>query len=143
MLKFKLGCYKALILAAFIESHQVQVFRAKRHLTDRSKQEQILKERDNFRGLVESTHNKIDTLNNSQASLENSREKLIARRNLLIQELSRIDHEIANVGNDLTQITLALEKLKEEKKEHTRQAYQLLKNLQLIPSSADDDNREI
>ena len=34
-------------------------------------------------------------------------------------------------------------KLEEEKQEHARQAYQLYKNIQPIPGSADDDNREI
>jgi len=43
----------------------------------------------------------------------------------------------------LSQIQPAIEKLKGEKQERARQAYQLHKSLQPIPGSADDDNKAI
>jgi hypothetical protein len=61
-------------------------------------------ERDDFRSLVESTRNKISTLNASQASLEKFKEELISKRNFLLQELSQIDQDIADVDNKLSQV---------------------------------------
>ena len=50
---------EALTPAAFIESHRVQVLQ----------QEQIIKQRDDLKGLVDSTRSEIDSLNQSQAGL--------------------------------------------------------------------------
>ena len=80
----------ALIPAAYIESHQVQVLKAKKRLTDQSKQEQTLKERDSFRSLVDATRNQISVLSKSQEDLEKSKDELVTKRNLLLHELARL-----------------------------------------------------
>jgi chromosome segregation ATPase len=133
----------ALIPAAYIESRQVQVLKAQRRLTDHSKQEQILKERDNFMSLVDTIRNQIGALNESRESPEESKDELTTKRNLLLQELNKVDQDIADVNDKLSQIPSAIKKLEEKKQEHARQAYQLHKSLQSIPGSADDDSREI
>jgi len=121
----------------------VQVLKAQKRHANRLQQEQIIKQRDDLKGLVDSTHDKIDSPNQSKADLENTKADLTAKRDLLLQELNRINQEITNVDNDLSQILSSLEKLEEEKQEQARQAYRLHRSLQPIPGSADDDNREI
>ena len=58
---------EALIHAAFIESHQVQVLRAQKWLADRLQQEQIIKKTDDLKSLMDSTRAKIDSLTQSRA----------------------------------------------------------------------------
>ena len=103
----------ALIPAAYIESHQVQVLKAKKHLADQSKQEQTLKERDSFRSLVDATRNQISVLSKSQEDLEKSKDELVTKRNLLLHELGKIDKDIADADDKLSQIPSAIQKLEE------------------------------
>jgi hypothetical protein len=55
----------ALTPAAFIESRRAQVLKAQKCLADRLQQEQIIKQRDDLKGLVDSTRDMIDSLNQS------------------------------------------------------------------------------
>ena len=75
---------EALTPAAFIESHRVQVLKAQKCLADRLQQEQIIKQRDDLKGLVDSTRSEIDSLNQSQAGLEKTKGELEAKRDLLL-----------------------------------------------------------
>jgi hypothetical protein len=53
---------EALNPAAYIESRQIPVLRAQKHLSDRLHQEQTIKQRDNWKNLVEVTRGKIISL---------------------------------------------------------------------------------
>jgi len=64
---------EALIPAAFIESCRVQVLRAQKRLTDHLQHKQIIKQRDDLKGLVDSTRDQIDLLNQSLANLEKTK----------------------------------------------------------------------
>ena len=75
---------EALTPAAFIESHRVQVLKAQKRLADHLQQEQIIKQRDDLKGLVDSTRSEIDSLNQSQAGLEKTKGELEAKRDLLL-----------------------------------------------------------
>ena len=75
---------EALIPAAFIDSHQVQVLRAQKCLTDSLQQEQIAKQRDDLKGLVNSTREEIDSLNSAQANLQKTKGELEAKRDHLL-----------------------------------------------------------
>jgi len=132
-----------LIPAAFIESRRVQVLRAQKHLTDRLQQEKIAKQRDDLKGLVDSTREEIDSLHRSQADLQKTKSELEAKRDYLLQELNRVNQDIDAVDSDLSRIQPDIEKLEGEKQERARQAYQLHKSLQPIPGSANDDNKVI
>jgi len=55
--------------AAFIKSHRVQVLQAQKRLVDRLQQEQIAKQRDDLKSLVDSTREEIDSLHCTQANL--------------------------------------------------------------------------
>ena len=134
---------EALIPAAFIESRRVQVVRAQKRLADRFQQEQTMKQRDVLKGLVESTRSEIESLTCSQTALQKTKGELEAKHDFLLQELNRVNREIDVIDNDLSQIQPAVARLEGEKQEQARQAYQLLKSLQPIPGSADDDNRVI
>jgi hypothetical protein len=75
---------EALIPAAFIDSHQVQVLRAQKCLTDCLQQKQIAKQRDDLKGLVNSTCEEIDSLNSAQANLQKTKGELEAKRDHLL-----------------------------------------------------------
>jgi len=60
---------EALIPIAFIESHRVQVVRSQKCLADRLQQEQIMKQRDDLKGLVESARSEIELLSRSKTAL--------------------------------------------------------------------------
>ena len=51
---------EALIPAAFIESHRAEFNKAQKQLADRLQQEEIIKQRDNFKALVESAIGEIN-----------------------------------------------------------------------------------
>ena len=51
---------EALIPAAFIESHRAEFNKAQKQLADRLQQEEIIKQRDNFKALAESTIGEIN-----------------------------------------------------------------------------------
>ena len=102
-----------------------------------------MKQRDDLKGLVESTRSEIESLNHSQTALQKTKGELEAKRDFLLQELNRVNREIDVIDNDLSQIQSAIARLEGEKQEQARQAYQLHKSLRPIPGSADDDNRSI
>ena len=60
---------EALIPTTFIESRRVQVVRSQKRLADRLQQEQIMKQRDDLKGLVESARSEIELLSRSKTAL--------------------------------------------------------------------------
>ena len=59
----------ALIPATFIESHRAEFNKAQKQLADRLQQEEIIKQRDNFKALAELAIGEIKSLNDTQASI--------------------------------------------------------------------------
>jgi len=112
-------------------------------LADRLQQEQIANQRDDFKARAESACAEIKSLNDAQAALQRNKAELEAKRDHLLQELNQVNQAIVTVDNDLLQISPAITRLKGEKQEPARQAYQLHKSLRPIPGSIDDDNRTI
>jgi chromosome segregation ATPase len=111
---------EALTPAAFIESHRVQVLRAKKQLTDRSQQKDIANQRDNSKALVKSVCDEIKSLNDTQATIQRNKAELEAKRDRLLQELNRTNQEIDTADNDLSQIPSAITRLEGEKQRHAR-----------------------
>ena len=134
---------EALIPAAFIESHRAEFNKAQKQLADRLQQEEIIKQRDNFKALAESAIGEIKSLNDTQASILRNKAALEAERNRLLQELNRVNQAIDIADHDLSQIPPAIAKLEEDKQKHTRQAYQLHKSLRPISGSSVDSNQVI
>ena len=102
-----------------------------------------MKQRNDLKGLVESARSEIELLCRSKTALQKTKGELEAKCDFLLQELNRVNREIDVIDNELSQIQPAVARLKGEKQEWARQAYQLHKSLQPIPGSADDDNRSI
>ena len=59
----------ALTPATFIESHRAQFRKAQKQLADRFQQEEVIKQRDDFKALAESAVGEIKSLNDTQASI--------------------------------------------------------------------------
>jgi len=133
----------ALTPAAFIESHHAQFNKAQKQLADRRQQEEIIKQRDNFKVLTESAVGEIKSLNDTQASILRNKAKLEAERDCLLQELNRVNKALDITDHDLSQIPHAITKLQEDKQKYARQAYQLHKSLQPISNSSADNNQVI
>ena len=129
--------------AAYIESHQISVLKAKKCLSDWLHQEQTIKQRDDLKNLVEKTRGKITSLTQSKADMEQSKRDLEVKRERLTKELEQVNQEIADVDDRLSQLPSALQQLKVEKQEQARQTYQLHKSIKPIPGSAEADNKEI
>jgi len=134
---------EALIPAAFIESHRAEFNKAQKQLADRLQQEEIIKQRDNFKALAESAIGEIKSLNDTQASILRNKAALEAERDRLLQELNRVNQAIDITDHDLSQIPPAIAKLEEDKQKHARQAYQLHKSLRPISGSSVDNNQVI
>ena len=66
--------------AAYIESHQISVLKAKKCLSDWLHQEQMIKQRDDLKNLVETTRGKIISLTQSKADMEQSKRDLEVKR---------------------------------------------------------------
>ena len=79
---------EALTPAAFIESHRAEFNKAQKQLADRLQQEEIIKQRDNFKALAESAIGEIKSMNDTQASILRNKTALDAKRDRLLQELS-------------------------------------------------------
>ena len=110
----------ALTPAAFIESHRTHFNKAQKQLADRRRQEEILKQRDNFKVLAESAVGEIKSLNDTQASILRNKAKLEAERDRLLQELNRVNQAIDIADHDLSQILPAITKLQEDKQKYAR-----------------------
>ena len=113
---------EALTPAAFIESHRAEFNKAQKQLADRLQQEEIIKQRDNFKALAESAIGEIKSMNDTQASILRNKVVLEAERNRLLQELNRVNQAIDTADHDLSQIPPAIARLKEGKQKHARQA---------------------
>ena len=74
---------EAMTPAAFIESHHAQFHKAQKQLADRFQQEEIIKQRDDFKALVESAISEIESLN-TQASILRNKAALEAKRDHLL-----------------------------------------------------------
>ena len=134
---------EALTPAAFIESHRMQVLKARKQIADRLQQEEIVKQRNYFKALAESAIGEITSLNDTQASILRNKAALEAKRDRLLQELSQVNQAIDTVDHDLSQFPPAIARLEEDKQKHARQVYQLHKSLQPIPGSSADNNQVI
>ena len=108
---------EAMYPTAYIESHQISVLKAQKRLSDRLHQEQTIKQRDDLKNLVETTHGKIATLTQSKVDMEQSKRDLEVKRECLIKELEEINQEISNVDNKLSELPTALQQLEAEKQE--------------------------
>ena len=95
---------EALIPAAFIESHRAEFNKAQKQLADRLQQEEIIKQRDNFKAPVESAIGEIKSLNDTQASILRNKAALEVERDRLLQELNRVNQAIDIADHDLSQI---------------------------------------
>ena len=133
----------ALTPTAFIENHRAQFNKVQKQLVDRRQQEEIIKQRDDFKALAESTIGEIKSLNDTWASILINKAALEAKRDRLLQELSQVNQAIDTVDHDLFQIPPAIARLEEDKQKHARQAYQLHKSLRPIPGSSADNNQVI
>jgi len=102
---------EALNLAAFIKSHRAEFNKAQKQLADRLQQEEIIKQRDNFKALAESAIGEIKSLNDTQASILRNKAALDAERDRLLQELNRVNQAIDIADHDLSQIPPAITKL--------------------------------
>ena len=60
---------EALHPAAYIESYQISVVKAQKRLSDRLHQEQVIKQRDVLKNIVETTCGKIISLSQSRADM--------------------------------------------------------------------------
>ena len=119
----------ALTPVAFIETHRAQFNKAQKQLADRLQQEEIIKQRNDFKALAESAIGEIKSLNDTQASILRNKATLEAKHDRLLQELSQVNQAIDTADHDLSQIPSAITKLEEDKQKYARQAYQLHKNL--------------
>ena len=108
---------EALHPAAYIESYQISIVKAQKRLSDRLHQEQVIKQRDDLKNIVETTCGKIISLSQTRADMEQSKRDLEAKRACLIKELEQVNQEIANVDNKLSQLPMALQQLEAEKQE--------------------------
>ena len=100
---------EALHPTAYIESHQISVLKAQKHLSDRLHEEQMIKQREDLKNLVDTTQGNIASPTQSKTSMEQSKRDLEAKRGHLIKELDHVNHEIADVDNRLSQRTTALQ----------------------------------
>ena len=69
----------ALTPAAFIESHRAQFNKAQKQLADRRQQEDIIKQRDDFKVLAKSAIGEIKSLNDTRASILRNKAALEAK----------------------------------------------------------------
>ena len=117
---------------------------SQKQLADRLQQEEIIKQRDNFKALAESAIGEIKSLNDdTYTSILRNKAALEAERDRLLQELNRVNQAIDIADHDLSQIPPAIAKLEEDKQKHARQAYQLHKSLRPISGSSVDINQVI
>jgi len=133
----------ALTPTAFIENHRAKFNKAQKQLVDRRQQEEIIKQRDDFKALAESAIGEIKSLNDTRASILRNKAALEAKRDRLLQELSQVNQAIDTADHDLSQIPPAITRLEEGKQKYARQAYQLHKNLRSISGSSVDNNQVI
>lgn len=133
----------ALIPAAFIESQQPRISKAQKRLADHSKQERIVKEKEQFMTHAEATRNQIGVLNRCQARIQKSIQDLKVKREILLKELEEVNRAIIEEKSCLHRLPLDIQQLKREKQEYSRQAYRLHKSIQPIPGSTDEDQKEI
>jgi chromosome segregation ATPase len=134
---------EALIPAAFIESHQFEVLKAKKRLADRSKQEQVSQETEKLKAQADKIKEQIGVLNRSQEDLEEGIRKMKAKCEALLKEVREIDQAIASDEALLKPIPASIQKLEDEKLKYSRQAYRLHRSIQPIPGSADADRQII
>ena len=110
----------ALTPAAFIESHRAQFNKAQKQLADRRQQEEIIKQRDDFKALAESAIGEIKSLNDTRASILRNKAALEAKRDRLLQELNQVNQAIDTADHDLSQIPPAITRLEEDKQKYAR-----------------------
>jgi len=134
---------EALHPVVYIESHRISVLKAQKCLSDWLHQEQMIKQRDDLRNLVETTRGKIASLAQSKEDMEQSKRDLEVKWECLIKELEQVNQEIADVDNKLSQLPTALQQLEAEKQEQGRQTYQLHKGIKIVPGSTKADTKEI
>ena len=92
---------------------------------------------------MESACDEIKSLNDTQAAIRRNKVKLEAKHDRLLHDLNKVNQAIDTADHDLSQIPSAITRLEGERQKHARQAYQLHKSLQPIPSSSKSDNQVI
>jgi chromosome segregation ATPase len=134
---------EALVPAAYIESQQFEVLKAKQRLADRSRQEQMAKDKESHVARVEDLRRRIDTLRCSRPTIVREIGRLKARKVDLMKELRLIGNAITAEETKLAELPSAIDGLEQEKLQHDQQANWLHKNIQPIPGSADADFKKI
>ena len=100
-------------------------------------------QRDKSKALVDLVCGETKSLNNTKAAIRRNKAELEAKRDRLLQELIKVNQAIDIADHDLSQIPLAITRLKGERQKHARQTYQLHKSLWPIPGSSKNDNHVI
>jgi chromosome segregation ATPase len=134
---------EALVPAAYIESQQFEVLKAKQRLADRSRQEQMAKDKESHVARVEDLCNRIYTLRCSRPTIVGEIDRLKARKADLMKELRLIGDTITAEETKLAKLPNAIDGLEQEKLQYAQQANRLHKNIQPIPGSADVDLKKI
>ena len=75
---------------------------SQKQLADRLQQEEIIKQRDDFKALAESAIGEIKSLNDTQASILRNKAALEAEWDRLLQELNRVNQAIDIADHDLS-----------------------------------------
>jgi hypothetical protein len=120
---------EALVPAAYIESQQFEVLKAKQRLADRSRQEKMAKDKESHIAHVEDLRRRIDTLCRSHPAIVGEINRLKARKADLMKELRLIGDAIIAEETKLAELPNAIDGLEQEKLRYAQQANQLHKNI--------------
>jgi chromosome segregation ATPase len=134
---------EALVPAAYIKSQQFEVLKVKQRLADRSRQEQMAKDKESQVARVDDLRRRIDTLRCSRPTIIGEIDRLKARKAELMKELRLIGDAITVEETKLAELLNAIDGLEQEKLRYAQQANRLHKNIQLIPGSADANLKKI
>ena len=81
---------EALVPAAYIESMQIPVFRALRHMADRAKLAKAREEEDFYKHRAQEVHRRIGFLKNSRPDIVGAIDRLKRRRAELAKEMDQV-----------------------------------------------------
>jgi chromosome segregation ATPase len=118
---------EALVPAAYIESQKFEVLKAKQRLADRSRQEQMAKDKESHIARVEDLRRRIDTLRCSRPAIIGEINRLKARKAYLMKELRLIGDAIVAKETKLAELPNTIDGLEQEKLRCAQQANRLHK----------------
>lgn len=101
----------AIIPAAYIKGHQLQVLQAKKWLADRSAQQDLINQRDSGRQEATNLKKQIDTLVNAPASIDQEISRLKAREQQLLKDLEDMWMAINQEEDKLNQLPEFINKM--------------------------------